>query len=321
MPWISDGDPSRLLNKTFWQAPLPANAAIHASSTAIVAEIVRQSKLLSPIDNDVTFTAELIEVPKDQPLIPGVCTHDSTMSAIAAGGLPIPPDLVATADSDAAITLYQPDAPNGGYMWEIQGQRWITPGVQWAGNSISRMSGVNTRATGHFINWTSSGVDWQHPGHTYSTYELGSWGIQGSGLPYAPGVLSMADIRRGEADHVLLLEVYDAAAGAHVWPAARGDGGAGPTNDARFLSEGMWVRLPANFVIPDGLDPITLIYIKAAMKYGIILTDRTLSCLAVRAMPSAAAAIGANNHLVNFPWAALQALAVGSDALWHPLAQ
>lgn len=316
---ITDADPGRLLNKTFWYSPLPDDAALHPNSPAIVNEIVAQSKLLQPVDNDVTWTAELVEVPKDQPLIPGVCAHDTTMGAIAAGGLPIPPDFVPTGDSDSALTLYQPDAPNGGFMWELQGFRWVTPGVLWACNSLSRMSGVNTRATGHFINWTSSGSDWQHPGHTYSTYELGSWGIQGSGLPYAPGVLTMADIRRGEADHVLLLEVYDALAGGHVWPAARGDGGAGPVNEAHVLSEGMWVRLPADYVIPDGLDPITLIYVKAAVKFGILLTDRTLSCLAVRAMPSCAAAIGDNNHLVSFPWADLQTLAPGSDAVWHPI--
>jgi hypothetical protein len=317
---IIDADPARLLNETFWYSKLPDGTALHPKSAAIVAEIVKQSTLLQPVDNDATWTSELLIVPKDQPLIPGACNHDSIMHAIAANGLPVPPDAAPTADSDSALIVYQPDAPNDGYMWELQGFRWVTPGVQWACNSLSRMSAVNTRSNGHFVTWTASGVDWRNPGHTYSTYELGSWGIQGSGLPYAPGVLSMADIRRGYVNHALLLEVYDAAAGGHVWPAARGDGGAGRSNEDAVLCEGMWLRLPAGYVIPAGLDPITSLYVQAARDFGILITDRTLSCLAVRAMPSCAAAIGSDNHLINFPWSDLQCTVPGNDTTWHPLA-
>jgi hypothetical protein len=217
-----------------------------------------------------------------------------------------------TSDSDSALTLYQPDL---GFMWEIQGFHWITS-MQWQGNSLSRMSTVNTRTTGHFVNWVT-GPGHATPGATYSTYELAAWGIQGSGLPYAPGVLAMSDIRRNYVNHALLLEVYDAAAGSHVWPAARGDGGAGSTNPAFVLSEGMWLRLPAGYPIPS-VDPITSLFVQAARDFGLVITDRTLSCLAVRAMSSCATAIGLNNHLVGFPWADLECTVPGSDTVWHP---
>lgn len=310
----------RPLTQTFWYSPIPAGAALNPNSPAIVAEVVRQSKISAPVVNGAqsppAWVPTTATVPLSQALIPGVCSHDSTMSAIAATGLPIPPDLVPTPDSDSAVIIYQPDAPQGGFVWELQGFHWITQGVQWSCNSLSRMSGANTRTTGRFVDWVT-GPGGNTPGAVYSTWESHAWGIQGSGLPYLPGVLTLEDIQRGSVNHALLLEVYDAGSGQHVYPAARSDGGASSGTAAFALAEGMWLTFPAGFVIPTSLSETTQRYMQAARDYGLIITDRTLSCLAVRAGLDCRGLID-DAHLTGFPWASLQCLAPGSDAVWHP---
>jgi hypothetical protein len=203
-------------------------------------------------------------------------------------------------------------------LWSFQGFGWITPGVQWHCNSLDRMSNANTRGTGHFIDWVG-GPGGSTPGATYSTYESKFWGIQGSGLPYAPGILTLEDIQRGSVNHALLLEVVDAASGVHPWPAARSDGGAAAGSQAATLAEGMWLRLPANFEINPAWSLITRLYAQGARDYGLLITDRTEFCLSVRCEPAAQSHVD-DAHLTNFPWGSLQCLAVGSDAVWHPLA-
>lgn len=311
----------RLLGNTFWDSPLPPNAALHPNSAAIVAEVVRQSKISQLVVNGAQSIPQWVPtvatVPLGQALIPGVCNHDTIQTAIAAAGLPIPATLMPTPDSDAAVIILQPDAPDGGFMWELQGFRWITPGVQWACNSLSRMAGADITTTGHFVDWVTGPLS-STPGAEYSTWQSHAWGIQGSGLPYLPGVLTLQDIQRGRVDHALLLEMYDGGSGQHVWPAARSDGGALAGASAFVIAEGMWLRLPPNVFIDPTWSFMTRLFAQGARDFGLIITDRTLSCLAVRAGLDCAGHID-DSHLVNFPWLLTQCLAVGSDAVWHPL--
>lgn len=309
----------RPLADTFWDSPLPPNATLHPNSAAIVAEVVRQSKIAQLVVNGAqarpAWVPTVATVPLGQALIPGVCNHDTIQTAIAAAGLPIPPDLVPTPDSDSAVIILQPDAPDGGFMWELQGFHWITPGVQWSCNSLSRMAQADITQTGHFVDWVTGPLS-KTPGAEYSTWQSRAWGIQGSGLPYLPGVLTLADILRGRVDHALLIEVYDGGSGQHVWPAARSDGGA-LSGTAFLIAEGMWLRLPANVFIDPSWSLMTRLYAQAARDFGLLITDRTLSCLAVRAGLDCVGHID-DSHLVNFPFPLLQCLTPGSDALWHP---
>lgn len=314
----------RPLPNTFWSSPLPDNAALHPNSAAIVAEIVRQKGLNTPVVNggqrpNPVWSSKIAIVPADQPVIPGVCNHDSTMSLIAATGIPVPADIYVPPnppDSDRAIIIYQPTAPNGGFLWSMQAFQWLTPGVKWACNSLDRMSNANGRTTGHFVSYTG-GPGGSTPGALYSTYEANAWGIQGSGLPYAPGIVTRDDLLRGYADHAVLMEIYEAASGLHDWPALyRTDGGA-TSGPATTLHEGMWVRQPPGTFIDPSWPLVDRVYMQAARDFGIIVTDRTLSCLAVR-IATDANDLCDDLHLVNFTWNTLQALATGSDALWHP---
>lgn len=315
--------PPRPLTLSPWYSPIPGNAALHPNTAAIVTEIVRQSGLALPIINgsqdSPVWSSEVTIVPIDQPVIPGLCSHDSIMSAIAATGIPIPPDVYVppSPDTDKAVIIYQPDAPNGGFLWSLQGFRWITPGAQWACNSLDRMSRANTNTNAHFVDWVG-GPGGSTPAALYSTYEAQVWGIQGSGLPYAPGMLTAYDIQREYVDHALLLEVYDAASGGHVWPAiARSDGGAVAPNPAAALSEGMWLAQDPGIVIDSGWPLADRLYMQGARDFGLVITDRTLFGLAVRASCDAHAMID-DAHLTHFTWNTLRCLAVGSDAVWHP---
>lgn len=314
---------ARPLTETLFYGKLPDNAALHPNSAAIVAELVRQKGLALPVVNGAqaqpVWSSRVVTVPIDQPVIPGVCSHDSTMAAIAATGLPIPPDIYVppSPDTDKAILIYQPDAPNGGFLWSLQGFGWTTPGAQWHCNSLDRMSNANARTEGRFVD-SVEGVLHSMPGALYSTWEASSWGIQGSGLPYAPGILTRDDILRGYVDHALLLEVYEAGAGQHVWPAlSRSDGGAAAGAPAATLAEGMWLRLAPDVFIDPSWPLMDRLYAQAVRDFGAILTDRTLSCLAVR-LATDANDLCDDFHLAHFPFASLHCLAVGSDALWHP---
>lgn len=320
---LSFGDEQRPLDNTFWTKVLPLNPALHPNSAAIVAEIARQAAVTPPIINGSqsppAWCPTVVVVPAGAPLITVQCANTTNHQAdIGNGAIPIPAGVTVTPDSDAALIVLQPDAPNGGYMWELQGFRWVTPSVA-ACNSLSRMSGIMTRTQGHFVDWQFSGVDYKNPGHTYSTWEAAAWGIQGSGLPYAPGVITQRDIQRGQIDHALLLEVIDGAKGAHVWPASRSDLGNTATLSEQVLAEGMWLDLDRDFAIPTNLDPITTMVIEGVREHGLIITDRTLNCVAVRCTPECQPLIS-DAHLTGFPWGSLRCLQPGSDSVWHPTA-
>lgn len=318
------GDPYRVLNNTFWGSPLPHDAALDPNSAAIAAEIARQATLNQPIINGSQATPVWAPtfriVPAGQPVIPGqVGQTTNHQPDIAANGIPVPPDVVPTPDSDAAVIIVQFDAPNGGYMWEIQGFHWINPGTLWGATSLSRMSGIITRSQGRFVDWQFSGVDYKNPGHLYSTWEAAAWGIQGSGLPYLPGVITLRDLQRGHIEHPLLLEVVDAGKGAHRWPAVtRSDGGA-TSGSATVLAEGMWLAFDPTTDADPGWEETTQTIYRGLRDYGAIITDRTLDCLALRVDPTAKAQI-TDQHLLQLPWGQLRCLATGSDSLWHPLA-
>lgn len=210
-----------------------------------------------------------------------------------------------------------------GRYYELQGVARDPATGALACNSLARQTNVTTPGTrGHFATWTS-GPGGSNPKSSDSTYESAAWGIQGSGLPYAPGVLTLADVQRGYVNHALLLEVYNAKSGAHVWPAQRSDGTAGSTDPASRLIEGERFRWPAAEEIDMSWHPILQLIVQAGRDHGIILTDKTLNCLAFRCAPSVQAAgyfagTSGAGVLTPCPWGDLQLQSVGSDTVQTP---
>lgn len=301
---------------SFWGTPLPANATIDGvNGPAAITELKRQAALAKPMLNVDTWTAEHIIVPAGQPLIPVTCSSgDAHLNSMFAAGVPIPPGTTPTNDSDSALTIWQPSATGGGTYWEMQAAHKNPTTGAWSCSFGGKVTNANGTPNGHYVQYVTG---------PSGTYQSSSWGTQGSGLPYWPGVLSLLDCARGRVDHALLLEVYDARSGGHVWPASRSDGAAGSTNPAYALQEGMRLRLPPGYSTPAGLHPICQLEVQAASKFGIVVTDRTLSGLGMRATPSVRAGgyVGSTadfDVLDGFPWGDLQLLAVGSDTNQTP---
>lgn len=324
-PTLAVGDVARPF-EGYWTDPLPDDAAIDTASSAVVAELVRQSQLASgrPQINVTRYTAEPLVVPASQPLVPVVTAHDSAFQQICTTGIPIPPDFRPTDDSDAAITIWQPDYVHPahpdwvGRYYELGN---LKPNVDasgrehWScyyGGRLYRVNGVDRR--GHFVDWMGSsayrpGV-WTDPDSTYT--EKG-WGVQGSGVPYMPGVITAGDLSRGIVDHIALLETAFTSPATPWWPAFRSDG----NQSGNPLRYGMRLRLRPGYPVPEGLHPICQAIIRGASRNGLLITDQTSSCLAMRVAPSAASYLGGVPSwqvLNGFPWADLQLLAVGSDS-------
>lgn len=328
------GASMRPLQATFFGQPLPDNTAVMVSdgaqipdSAAVVAEIVAQSQRGKPNFNVWNWTLEPIIVPWNQPLVPVACSHDTVSGEILHLGIPIPPGTKPTNDLDAAIAIYQPDYVDAigrqGRYDELQGLRIDPTTGAYSCNYWGRMTGVNTRTQPHYVTWQYSGYDPRgFATDPDSTYEDQNWGVQGSGIPYAPGVLTLADVQRNYVDHALLLEVVDARKGARVWPAvARSDGGLTTSN----IIEGMRGRFPAGYTIPSGLHPLCALLVQGVRDRGLVITDRTSNVLCFRAAPSIGAAgyLGSAHDydvLAGFPWQDLEMLAVGNDTTQTPTA-
>lgn len=299
---ISRPDPFRY---TWWFTPLPDNATIDPNSAAAVGELAAQAARAKPNLNVWSWTSAHTVVDSTVPRVPVICgSGDSQLNAMFARGVPLPAGITPTNDSDSALTIYLPGGPLGGEYWEMQAAH-LTNG-QWYCNFGGHMTGVDgTTRPGHYINYTSGPA---------GTYELNSWGTQGSGLPYWPGVISADDLARGCCDHAILLEVIDALKGSHVWPAiARSDGGLSSSN----LIEGQRYRLPRGTFVDPSWHPILQCVVRTLIKYGCFITDRTTSNLCFRAAPDCGPSLdGVPDYdvLTGLPWGSLQLCQAGSDS-------
>jgi hypothetical protein len=302
------------LGKSWLYQALPDNAALDTvNGPAAIAELVRQSKIKPPYANITKYTAEHLYVDSTVPRVPVICNaQDSYMRAMFLEGVPIPPGTQPTNDSDAALTIYQEDSSFGGTYWEMQAARYDAIANQWYCNFGGRMTDVNNRTNGTYVQWVTG---------PKGTQELPNWGTQGSAIPYWMGVIDEDDFLRGYVNHVIHLEVYDAAKGLHPWPAYRSDGGAVAGSAAYALQEGFRLRLPPGYQIRSDLTEAQGLVWRGARDHGFLISDRTLDCLAIRMVPSLITRVGSpGSVLFNFPWADLQLLKGGSAATPVPTA-
>lgn len=285
---------------TFWGSPLVDNAAIDPNSAAAVAELVAQSRAAKTNLNVWSWTTGHVYVTSATPRVPVTClSGDSHLNAMFAAGVPIPADTQPTNDSDSGLTIVCVDT---GEYWEMQGAHLISGA--WHCNFGGKMTNVFGSRQGHYVNYTSGPA---------GTYELNSWGEQGSGLPMWPGEITPEDIERGYCDHALLLEVIDALKGVHVWPAvARSDGGLASSN----IIEGQRYRLPPGYTMPSGLHVVCQVVVRTMILHGCFITDRTANNLCWRATPDCGTYLnGTPDYEVmdGMPYQDFQLLVPGSD--------
>jgi hypothetical protein len=199
-----------------------------------------------------------------------------------------------------------------------------TNGVAPPGKSTAQTPGQWHASYGGFIPGVS-----QNPGYYQdltdapgSIVEQSTWGAAATGMPLAAGMITKADIDRGEIDHALSIGLDNSGAdallraGAFAFPAQRSDG---LSTAADSIPEGAHLVLDPGLDIGAlGLSPIVKMLAEAAQRYGMIVHDGSLGTVIYAEDPTPYIARGEPNFytpwigqnttrtLARFPWKDLE---------------
>jgi hypothetical protein len=307
---------------SFWNSPLPDGVLLDAASNPAVGnDLAAQAARVDPYVNTTSWSAELVVVPPDQPLVPVTLTRSGSaaLTAVFRTGLPIPPGWSPQGDRDAHAVFYQPDyvGPGGhrGRYYEAWRMAQDPTTGQWSAEWGGRITGVETNP-GYFTDWRYSGYKYATPGDPDSTYQEKGWGGTATSLPLIGGEISAEDCALGKIEHAVGLSVINPKAG-HRWPAQRGDGWASSTSP---IQEGMRLRFPPGYSPPPSLHPFAHMLAIALRDHGAVVWDKA-GAVSVRAEPPCASLFGgtpAYNVLNGFEWSKLQVLATGSASNPNP---
>jgi len=290
---------------SFWYKPIPRDAPLNANSAAYVQEFLRQLHAYYGTVgiNATSFSSPVYTVgpgTKLQPVTQWDC-HKSGYTDPGLvqqwGAVPIPDDAQPAGGSDAEMTIYQPSADR---LWEFWQLRRV--GGSWQACWGGGMQNVS-----------------QNPG-IWSTH----YGASATGLPYAAGQVTLAELESGAINHVMGIALVDTErASVLSWPANRSDG-YNPNNAPNRIPEGLRFRLdPSVNVDSLNLHPVAKIIAKAAQTYGFVVWDKAGSISLRFENPAPAMKNGASNPytplfngtpsykaLAGVPWDKLQFLPV-----------
>jgi hypothetical protein len=300
-----------------WRARLADDAAIDRSSaarvSALAAEIeakIREGTMPWP----GTGASTVYVVDRDEPRVPVRLVTGpwgDSLKTVLGRGVPIPPDAVPGAGSDAHMVVHQPSTDQ---MWELYHARHESDGwrAEWGG----AMRGVSSNR-GYY-----SGSSW--PGlHGESGW---NWGATASSLPELAGLVRIDELRAGHIDHALAVDVTDACRGLFAWPAQRTDGA--DATLATCMPEGARLRLdPRVDVSKLRLTRVGRMLALAAQRFGMVVRDKTWGTFQIDfETPPGAASRGDDDRppytgpgglwggippsavMENFPWRSLQLL-------------
>jgi hypothetical protein len=288
---------------SFWYQPIPANAPLNPNSAAYVAEFQRQYHAYY---NNVGVNLGAYSTPvyvadaktKTVPVAQWNCQNylDPDLPKQWAA-VPMPAIAKPAYGTDAEMTIFQPSSDS---MWEFWQARQT--GGQWQACWGGKMSDVSR----------NKGI-WPQ-----------RYGVAASGLPFAPGQVTVQELKSGAIRHVMGIALVDAEKSSiFSWPANRSDGW-NPQNAANRIPEGLRFRLdPAVNVDALNISPVAKIVAKAAQTYGFIVWDKAGSVslrfqnpldftLTGQPDPYPAILDGAAPHAVlnGIPWDRLQFLPV-----------
>ncbi len=291
--------------KSFWNAPLSADAPIQARSRAYVDELLRQVKDYHPWFNTTSYSIPVYVVSADE------ATQHVTLDTWgpdlqqAFDAVPIPRNAIAAAGTDESMTVWQPSTNR---LWDF----WLMH---------KSKGGWHARWGGEMDNVSSN------PGYFDHSAQTNNWGATATGLPLLGGLVTFADLRRGYISHALAMALVETQRADWSWPAQRTDGNtfsAGITP----IPEGMRFRLDPSLNIGSlHLPPIDRMLAQAAQKYGIVIRDKAGAVVFYGQDPVTepsntwAAAFGnqyPNNVLALFPWGHLEALRTSMSCCWSP---
>lgn len=205
----------------------------------------------------------------------------------------IPALAQAAQGSDGTMAIYDADTDTLWEFWQMRKDATGSWSACWGGriDDVSRSNG-------------------QHAAR---------YGVAASGLAIAGGLISAAEVRRGQIDHAMYLGVIEARYFTELsWPATRSDG---YTKNPYTPMEGQRLRLDPSLDVDSlRLSRFATMVAKAAQKYGFIVSDKGGAVALIgEAGQSLAATTGTNpwpellreaDHAVlkGFPWNRLQAL-------------
>ncbi|MDE2184080.1 MAG: DUF4124 domain-containing protein [Alphaproteobacteria bacterium] len=293
----------RFTPTSFWYTPLPAHPPLNPNSAAYVKEFISQLSYSSGRAwiNTTAYSSPIYAAPAGAPRItvtPWDCHNTGHIdSGLAAQFASVPmPSYAQPADgTDEEMTIFQPSTNT---MWEF----WKAQNVsgKWQACWGGQMQGVAQ----------SNGI-WP-----------GRYGATATGLPFAGGELSIAELQQGAIRHVVGISLVNVETWKiFSWPAQRSDG-YNPNNLPNRIPEGLRFRIDPSVnldLIP--MHPVARMIAKAGQQYGFVVWDKA-GAISFRAEnPKRYTLVGLPNPLIplwngtptymimaNVPWNKLQFL-------------
>jgi hypothetical protein len=276
-----------------WNARVAASAPLDARSPGLVAalnaELAKEVQgNYGPWINTDSFGVPVYTVGPDVPRVR--VTLDVGVASLQADfeSVPIPAGAQAAGGADRHLAIYQPSTDT---MWEF----WLAyrAGDGWHARWGGKMTDVSS-----------------NPGYFDAPY-----GATATSLPLLGGLITMEELKRGQIDHALALALPNTTAGAHAWPAQRGDG---TTTGSGTIPLGTHFRIdPALDLSKLNLTRTGLTIARAAQRYGIVVRDTSGCAVFFAEDPVASSNLYPdlfewaypNQVLRDFPWQALQVVA------------
>jgi hypothetical protein len=247
---------------SFWYQKIPHAATLHVNTANYQTEFTRQ--LTAPYATSVTANIRSYSPPVyvAQANTPTTnvnfydCQHTGYPDAkLAADFQNVPmPSYARTGDgTDMDMAVYQPSTDT---YWEF----WV----------------ANKDVDGNWqACWGGKFTDFSKSDGT-----TGRYGQAAAGLPIAPAQIKIEELRRGQINHVIGIELVDLKQGTVWWPASRSDG---VTNTTYAIPYGARFRVDPTLDLSTlGLNPWGLAVARAAQEYGFVAYDRTTGGIAIR---------------------------------------
>src|SRR5438874_3522209 len=230
---------------SFWYTPLPATPPLDPNSANLVVEFQRQIQTYygNVGVNTQYYSSPIYIAAATAPTQQVTVTDCHNNGWIDAGlvqqwtAVPIPSYAQPAAGTDSEMAIYQPATDT---LWEFWEMKQV--GTAWTGCWGGRMTNVS----GNPGIWTAP------------------YGAAATGLPFAPGQVTVEELQSGVINHVIGIAVVDAEHwDKWSWPANRSDGW-NPTGIANRIREGQRFRIDPTLDIDTlSIGPIAKMVAKA----------------------------------------------------------
>jgi len=282
--------------QSVWNAPLAADAPLDPGSGAVIsaltAEVRREFQNGTPPNiNSSSYSAPIYTVARGQRTVTVQLDQPPGSAPELARrfeAVPIPDGARPAQGTDQQMVIWQ---PSNDALWEFW--RMHRVGDAWHAVWGGVLDGVS-RGPGYFAP------------------PAGGWGATATGLPLAGGLITAAELSRGDIPHALAMAVPGPRAGLYASPAQRTDG---TSYASSAVPEGARLRLDPSLDLGAlKLSAPILAMATAAQHYGILIRDQAANVAFYAEDPAPLGhdpypqilGASAQDLLRTFPWAHLQ---------------